>query len=179
MPVAHSRNGLRCPHCSSVKWQRSLRHGWRDFLRRLLAGFHGVAMCVGSAFICGNGPLADDHHTRSLRSLSPILNAYASVVSTDLREAKPMAIGRSKPLRPSPLGKKLRFRRTATASTSAPFPMCSYRMAPTSIPSSLKKACAGGIGSMSQENGIGGSRDRGTRDEKRVWTDPQPVPPRV
>ena len=39
MTMAQSSTGLRCPHCSSVKWQRSARHGGRDFLGRLLGRF--------------------------------------------------------------------------------------------------------------------------------------------
>ena len=30
---------VSCPHCSSVDYHRSLRHGGRDFLRRLLGKF--------------------------------------------------------------------------------------------------------------------------------------------
>ena len=30
---------VECPHCSSVKWQRSVRHGGQDFLRRLPGRF--------------------------------------------------------------------------------------------------------------------------------------------
>lgn len=39
MAVDQYTNGMSCPHCSSVKWHRSLRHGVRDLLSRLLGRF--------------------------------------------------------------------------------------------------------------------------------------------
>ena len=33
------RTDIRCPYCSSMDHHRSLRHGGRDFLRRLLGKF--------------------------------------------------------------------------------------------------------------------------------------------
>ena len=31
--------GVSCPYCSSADCRRSVRHGWRDFRRRLLGMF--------------------------------------------------------------------------------------------------------------------------------------------
>ena len=39
LTVAQCSNGMSCPHCSSVNWHRSARHGGRDLLRRLLGRF--------------------------------------------------------------------------------------------------------------------------------------------
>jgi transposase-like protein len=39
LAVAQCSNGMSCPHCSSADYQRSVRHGGRDFLRRLLGRF--------------------------------------------------------------------------------------------------------------------------------------------
>jgi hypothetical protein len=32
-------NGMSCPYCSSMECQRSMRHGWRDFICQLLRMF--------------------------------------------------------------------------------------------------------------------------------------------
>jgi hypothetical protein len=39
LAVAQRSNGMSCPHCSSVNRRRSVRHGGRDFFRRLLGRF--------------------------------------------------------------------------------------------------------------------------------------------
>lgn len=74
--------------------------------------------------------------------------------STAQRKAKPLASGPSKPPLTSPSGKKSRSRLTASISTGARLPTCFSRMELTPITRESKRACAGGIGSMRQENGV-------------------------